>query len=210
MKLNVTHAVRYAMTNNYADRDEDNDATLPRLTQLFSFRWCVASWTRTAATWTSTRCWATRWTTWARRPPSSSRRSTTLGERTSTSVIRTRRTRNSSETVKTMDQRTCSDSKGKKTWNLQHFQSIWWQSRTVVLYLYHSKWGAAAGNKICDTQIKSPRIFQSSVLSSPSLRNDRGIMSNSKYEYVKQFEADDKLLPNAWIVVRVDGKAFHK
>jgi tRNA(His) guanylyltransferase len=34
-------------------------------------------------------------------------------------------------------------------------------------------------------------------------------MSNSKYEYVKTFEADDKLLPNCWIVVRVDGKAFH-
>ena len=35
-------------------------------------------------------------------------------------------------------------------------------------------------------------------------------MSNSKYEYVKQFEADDRLLSNTWIVIRVDGKAFHK
>jgi len=34
-------------------------------------------------------------------------------------------------------------------------------------------------------------------------------MANSKYDYVRQFESDDRLLPNAWIVVRVDGKAFH-
>ena len=35
-------------------------------------------------------------------------------------------------------------------------------------------------------------------------------MSHSKYEYVKKFEQDDTLLPNCWIVVRIDGKSFHK
>ncbi|KYQ90762.1 tRNA-histidine guanylyltransferase 1 [Tieghemostelium lacteum] len=35
-------------------------------------------------------------------------------------------------------------------------------------------------------------------------------MANSKYEYVKSFETLDKLLPNVWIVVRVDGRSFHK
>ncbi|KNE56537.1 hypothetical protein AMAG_02337 [Allomyces macrogynus ATCC 38327] len=35
-------------------------------------------------------------------------------------------------------------------------------------------------------------------------------MARSKYEYVKAFEREDKLLPNTWIVVRVDGKGFHK
>ncbi|KAJ9293847.1 hypothetical protein DTO271G3_7474 [Paecilomyces variotii] len=35
-------------------------------------------------------------------------------------------------------------------------------------------------------------------------------MANSKYEYVKQFEQPDALLPNAWIVVRIDGRGFHK
>ncbi|XP_077992965.1 putative tRNA(His) guanylyltransferase [Glandiceps talaboti] len=35
-------------------------------------------------------------------------------------------------------------------------------------------------------------------------------MANSKYEYVKQFETPDKCLPNCWIVVRLDGKNFHK
>ncbi|KAK9752122.1 tRNAHis guanylyltransferase [Popillia japonica] len=35
-------------------------------------------------------------------------------------------------------------------------------------------------------------------------------MAKSKYEYVKQFESDDKLLPNCWLVVRIDGKGFNK
>ncbi|KAK3310242.1 Thg1 C terminal domain-containing protein, partial [Chaetomium strumarium] len=29
-----------------------------------------------------------------------------------------------------------------------------------------------------------------------------------RYEYVKQFEQPDKLLPNTWIVIRVDGRGF--
>ncbi|KAK3094379.1 hypothetical protein FSP39_000972 [Pinctada imbricata] len=35
-------------------------------------------------------------------------------------------------------------------------------------------------------------------------------MAKSKFEYVKQFEVEDKCLPNCWIVIRVDGKAFHR
>lgn len=35
-------------------------------------------------------------------------------------------------------------------------------------------------------------------------------MAQSKFEYVRRYEADDKLLPDCWIVVRIDGKAFHK
>ena len=35
-------------------------------------------------------------------------------------------------------------------------------------------------------------------------------MANSKYSYVKNFETDDRLLPDCWIVVRVDGKGFTK
>ncbi|GAB4817751.1 hypothetical protein N2152v2_004797 [Parachlorella kessleri] len=33
-------------------------------------------------------------------------------------------------------------------------------------------------------------------------------MANSKYEYVKDYELDDRLLPGCWIVVRLDGRAF--
>ncbi|KAG0305508.1 hypothetical protein BGZ98_004031 [Dissophora globulifera] len=35
-------------------------------------------------------------------------------------------------------------------------------------------------------------------------------MANSKYEYVREFETDDKLLRNVYILVRIDGKGFHK
>lgn len=36
------------------------------------------------------------------------------------------------------------------------------------------------------------------------------LMANSKYDYVKQFEQNDSCLPNSWIIIRVDGKGFHK
>lgn len=36
------------------------------------------------------------------------------------------------------------------------------------------------------------------------------VMACSRYEYVKNFEVEDSLLPNVWIVIRVDGKGFHK
>lgn len=35
-------------------------------------------------------------------------------------------------------------------------------------------------------------------------------MANSRFDYVRTFESDDAILPNCWIVVRIDGKAFHK
>ncbi|XP_034474168.1 probable tRNA(His) guanylyltransferase [Drosophila innubila] len=35
-------------------------------------------------------------------------------------------------------------------------------------------------------------------------------MACSRYEYVKSYEQDDRILPNVWIVIRIDGKKFHK
>ncbi|RZC69088.1 hypothetical protein C5167_032218 [Papaver somniferum] len=35
-------------------------------------------------------------------------------------------------------------------------------------------------------------------------------MANSKYEYVKSFEVEDKLMPSTWIVLRIDGRHFHQ
>lgn len=35
-------------------------------------------------------------------------------------------------------------------------------------------------------------------------------MANSRYEYVKAFEQSATLLPNTYIVVRIDGRGFHK
>lgn len=35
-------------------------------------------------------------------------------------------------------------------------------------------------------------------------------MAKSRFEYVKTFEQSDTLLKNCWIVIRIDGKGFHK
>ncbi|KAI6088072.1 tRNA guanylyltransferase [Hypoxylon rubiginosum] len=35
-------------------------------------------------------------------------------------------------------------------------------------------------------------------------------MANSRFEYVKHFEQVDNLLPNTWVVVRIDGRGFTK
>ncbi|KAF2435585.1 tRNAHis guanylyltransferase [Tothia fuscella] len=35
-------------------------------------------------------------------------------------------------------------------------------------------------------------------------------MANSKYEYVREFEQAEPLLKNTWIVVRIDGRGFHR
>ncbi|XP_057313696.1 probable tRNA(His) guanylyltransferase [Hydractinia symbiolongicarpus] len=35
-------------------------------------------------------------------------------------------------------------------------------------------------------------------------------MAKSKFEYVKKFETNSTCLPNCWIVVRIDGRGFHK
>jgi len=36
------------------------------------------------------------------------------------------------------------------------------------------------------------------------------VMAKSKFEYVRNFEVDDKCLKNCYIVVRLDGRNFHK
>merc|ERR1719369_2115424 len=35
-------------------------------------------------------------------------------------------------------------------------------------------------------------------------------MALSRFEYVKKFERSDQLLRGCWIVIRLDGKGFHK
>lgn len=35
-------------------------------------------------------------------------------------------------------------------------------------------------------------------------------MANSKFEYVKKFEQSNVLLPNTYMVVRIDGRGFTK
>lgn len=40
--------------------------------------------------------------------------------------------------------------------------------------------------------------------------NKSSPMANSRFDYVRNYEKNDAILPNCWIVVRIDGKAFHK
>jgi tRNA(His) guanylyltransferase len=35
-------------------------------------------------------------------------------------------------------------------------------------------------------------------------------MAGTRFAYVKAFERDDPLLPDCWIVLRVDGRGFSK
>lgn len=44
----------------------------------------------------------------------------------------------------------------------------------------------------------------------PTFHSVLSKMAKSSFEYVKNYELQDTLLPNTWIVVRVDGKCFHK
>lgn len=54
-------------------------------------------------------------------------------------------------------------------------------------------------------------LFQTDFsLPVPFCGNNVSRMAKSKFEYVRLFEADDRCLPNCWMVTRVDGKAFHK
>lgn len=54
-------------------------------------------------------------------------------------------------------------------------------------------------------------VFRSCVLS-PSARlfTTSVSMAKSKFEYVRNFETDDTCLRNCYIVVRLDGRNFHK
>lgn len=35
-------------------------------------------------------------------------------------------------------------------------------------------------------------------------------MAKSRFEYVRNYELPDALMPNTFIVIRVDGRGFHK
>ncbi|KAM9065447.1 probable tRNA(His) guanylyltransferase isoform X1 [Sarcophilus harrisii] len=59
-------------------------------------------------------------------------------------------------------------------------------------------------------------IVASRVVSAvaPSCRRfsviSRGVMAKSKFEYVRDFEMDDTCLAHCWVVVRLDGRNFHR
>jgi hypothetical protein len=67
--------------------------------------------------------------------------------------------------------------------------------------------GKSRFNSISAVAASARGIF-SEVAFEGKLNKER--MANSKFEYVKNFEQDDTLLRNTWIVVRIDGRGFTK
>lgn len=53
-------------------------------------------------------------------------------------------------------------------------------------------------------------LFNNICINPRSFISTTRIMAKSKYEYVKNFEAEDRCLPNCWIVVNLDGKCFQR
>lgn len=69
-----------------------------------------------------------------------------------------------------------------------------------------SQKAAAVASDLCITHDGKLQVRKATFLT-PTSRADDQI---SRFEYVKQFEQPDSLLPNTWIVVRIDGRGFTK
>lgn len=54
------------------------------------------------------------------------------------------------------------------------------------------------------------RISSCAVKPLAYFSSSSGNMAKSKFEYVRNFETDDSCLRNCYIVVRLDGRNFHK
>lgn len=67
----------------------------------------------------------------------------------------------------------------------------------------HIEPGQATGHLYNRCQFALPGGFSSRLVCSAA-------MAKSRYEYVKDFETDDRMLQGCWIVIRLDGKAFTK
>jgi hypothetical protein len=64
---------------------------------------------------------------------------------------------------------------------------------------------------ICKFTILKTRHSQYLGNGSWSTSNSRlEIMANSKYSYVRDYELADSLLPNTFVVIRIDGHGFHR
>lgn len=54
------------------------------------------------------------------------------------------------------------------------------------------------------------RLLKSCLVQLPACLFTSSTMAKSKFEYVRNFETDDSCLRNCYIVVRLDGRNFHK
>ena len=66
--------------------------------------------------------------------------------------------------------------------------------------------------RLCSFSVNSTYISQNINLTCKRSFNLHlpAMSKTSKYEYVKKFETEDRLIPNCWMVVRIDGKGFHR
>ncbi|GFR58438.1 tRNA(His) guanylyltransferase [Elysia marginata] len=87
------------------------------------------------------------------------------------------------------------------SWTSAILPTTSWNTLSTYKYKLRSTERPQLFSHFVVTQQKSIRYFHCGF--SPA-------MAKSKFEYVRQFEADDPCLPNCWVVVRIDGKAFHK
>lgn len=72
---------------------------------------------------------------------------------------------------------------------------------------------APNGSIVQRTQSKVTKIhtdFVKNSFWSDVFQLNSGTMVNSKYSYLKEMETKTNLLPHCWIIVRIDGKGFHK
>ena len=79
-------------------------------------------------------------------------------------------------------------------------------SNTAVLMI-----AAVTRLRICDSYLH-PFFLHRPTHNSESIHpfSFELAMANSKYEYVKSYESPDSLLPSTYIVVRIDGRGFHR
>lgn len=54
------------------------------------------------------------------------------------------------------------------------------------------------------------RLLKSCLVQPSACLVTSSTMAKSKFEYVRNFETDDSCLRNCYIVVRLDGRNFHK
>ena len=98
-----------------------------------------------------------------------------------------------------------------RTWYLLTFQHVHMYTGTLSFWSDRQVEGRGRWVKCQHSifQIKSI-VIGCLAMEKPTWREKSGQMAKSQYEYVRKFERDDGCLPNTWMVVRLDGRCFHR
>jgi tRNAHis guanylyltransferase len=110
-------------------------------------------------------------------------------------------------------------------WSVADVVMVWFSSHrrlfyfiTAVLHNRDTKNGQGAKLSLASTKLRAEIerdfIYKHGKFEvSYKLHHMNKLHTNSydlRYEYVRNFERPDNLLQNTWIVVRLDGRGFHK